>query len=261
MKKIRENLIKTFLLITLLIPITGNAQAIIGGSQIPIENAPYQVSIELNSLSGLPTGHLCGGIILSDTWILSAAHCFCGNGSTPIFSALMLTIHAGSADQTDDNVGQRIQGTSPSGTPILIHPNYDGNTLENDIALIQLSQPLQFNQYIAPIEYANSCNTALSDIDAPTDGSPGPSAFLTGWGATCNNCPTSALLYGVSIPLINRNTAMNLNSQEDPFNHTTVISNNMLAFHQIGSSVGFGDSGGPAVINKNGHKIAIGIAS
>jgi secreted trypsin-like serine protease len=263
MKKLRENLLKTFLLITLLIPITGNSQAIIGGLITSIQYAPYQVSIELNSLSGLPTGHLCGGIILSDTWILSAAHCFCQNGTaSPVFSANMLIIHAGSTDQTNDNIGQRIQGLLPGvGIPILIHPNYNGVTFENDIALIQLSQPLQFNQSVAPIQFANSCNTTESDIAAPADGSPGPSAFLTGWGGTSNGSLTpSAILRGVSMPLIDRGTAEALNLAAN-VNYTTPITDNMLAFHQIGLSVGFGDSGGPAVITKNGNKIAIGIAS
>lgn len=261
-----KKLFKVLLLISLLIPTIGNSQAIIGGTQIPIEDAPYQVSIESTSSWFLPLGHRCGGIILSDTWILSAAHCFYQNDNGQPQANLptnALTIHAGSADQTDDSFGQRI-GALPSithGTEVIIHPDYNPNTNEHDLALIKLAQPLQFNHSVMPVEYANNINVIPADIDAPVNGSPGPIAFLTGWGGNCNNCQTpQALLKGVSMPLYDRTFAYNLNIAAN-VNNTYPITSDMLAFHSPGSSVGDGDSGGPAVINKNGNKIAIGVAS
>jgi hypothetical protein len=212
---------------------------ILGGAQIPIEDAPYQVSMKVNG------NHICGGSIIADRWILTAAHCIVSGGAT----AANTTIHAGSTNQTSSGTGQTIQAQT-----LFTHPNYDGGTLENDIALIYLSQPLQFNHAVVPIEYANTCNTTSLDID------PGNDAFLTGWGITCNSCPGATNLQGVTMPLISQANAMAINQAYNS-NYTLNVSGNMLPLYNIGSGAGPGDSGGPAVIENNGYQINIGASS
>jgi len=64
-----------FLFYILGVPIFINAQPIVGGSQIPITDAPYQVSIEFYDTQTQQWAYGCGGTILSDTWILTAGHC------------------------------------------------------------------------------------------------------------------------------------------------------------------------------------------
>lgn len=251
MKKIKINIAQLGLLVGLLLPTLGFSQTInippnsgptlsniLGGVQTDIENAPYQVSMKVNG------NHVCGGSIISDRWILTAAHCI-GGGTT----ASNTTVHAGSTDRTDISTGQIIQAQT-----IHVHPGYNSVTLENDIALIYLSQPLQFNHSVVPIEYANSCNTSIADI------APGNSAFLTGWGITCNTCPGATLLQGVTMPLISQANAMAINQAYNP-NYTNPVSNNMLALYNVGTGAGPGDSGGPAVINNNGYHINIGASS
>ncbi len=223
-------------------------QSIIGGTQVDITQAPYQVSIE-NPVDG---NHFCGGTILSDRWILTAAHC--------VPSATNVIIHAGSTDQTNNSIGQRIISSN-----IIIHPNYDPDIKAHDIALIELSQPLVFNHQVSPIEYANYCNTTVSDISnlgahpgAPP--SPAPVAFLTGWGLTCNHCPPATHLQGVNITWIPASQAMNLNLAYSSSYDTPITPFN-LAFYELGKAASSGDSGGPAVINKNGNLINIGVSS
>lgn len=211
---------------------------ILGGATIPISAAPYQVSMEING------GHACGGSIISDQWILTAAHCVVFGGATTSNTV----IHAGSNDQTSSG-GQNIAVDI-----IHVHPSYNTSNSENDIALLHLSTPLQFNHNVIPIEYANNCNTNSSDYAA------GNNVYLSGWGITCNTCGGATLLQGLSIPFVSNATAMALN-QAYSSSYTANISSNMLSFYNSGTGAGPGDSGGPAVIDKNGNKINLGASS
>ncbi len=252
MNKIKKPIVQIALLVGLIVPTISYSQTlnipsgsgpsisnILGGVQIDIEDAPYQVSMEVNG------NHICGGSIISDRWVLTAAHCIVMGGATNGNT----TIHAGSTDQTNNSNGQVIQAQT-----LYVHPNYNSSTQENDIALIYLSQPLHFNHSIVPIEYANSCNTTTSDVSS------GNNAFLTGWGITCNACPGATNLQGVLMPIISQTNAMALNQAYNS-NYTANISNNMLPLYNIGTGAGPGDSGGPAVIDNNGYNINIGASS
>ena len=115
-------------------------------------------------------------------------------------NASNITVHVGSTNQTNNSIGQRILAQT-----LYVHPSYNSSTLENDVALLYLSQPLQFNHSVIPIEYANSCNTTVSDISAGNNG------YLTGWGYTSNSGPVVADLQGVSMPLISQANAMAVN--------------------------------------------------
>ncbi|MDR0802874.1 DUF1986 domain-containing protein [Fluviicola sp.] len=211
---------------------------ILGGQQIPISAAPYQVSMKING------NHACGGSIISDRWILTAAHCVVLGGATTSNTV----IHAGSDNQTSS------AGQSVSVDAIYVHPSYNSSNSENDVALLHLSQSLQFNNNVMPVEYANNCNTDASDYSV------GNNVYLSGWGITCNSCGVSTYLQGLSIPFISNATAMAINLAYN-LTYTQNISSNMISFYNPGTGAGPGDSGGPAVIDKNGNKINLGASS
>merc|ERR1711892_1128573 len=54
---------------------------------------------------------------------------------------------AGAHDVRADSEPHRVEITSYEG---FTHPNWDPNTLENDIALVRLPEKIQFNDYIRP---------------------------------------------------------------------------------------------------------------
>lgn len=79
----------SFLVFTLGLTIVYSAKSqgpnIIGGTPIDISQVPWQISLELDGI------HNCGGSILNEQWILTAAHCV-----DSMVTAADLIVHAGS---------------------------------------------------------------------------------------------------------------------------------------------------------------------
>lgn len=202
---------------------------IIGGQNTIIDNHPWQVSLRT-----ITQGHICGGSIVDDDWILTAAHCVLNANPAN------LTIAAGITERTDNTTGQYRQVVE-----IIIHPNYNPNTLNNDLALLRLSQPLNFDARVKPI--ALTSNSALTN--------PGISALLTGWGLTANSGNPSLILQELEMPIISNSQANDINTG------STVVNSNMIALYQPGSAAAPGDSGGPLSVLSNGQRFLIGCSS
>ncbi len=68
--------------------------------------------------------------------------------------------------------GSNLNETSRRASQIINHPNYDGSTFNNDIALIQLSSSVNFSDYIRPV-----CLAAAGSVFGG-----GTESWVTGWG-------------------------------------------------------------------------------
>lgn len=72
---------------------------------------------------------------------------------------------------------QNLEGDNPNEVSrdvaqIVLHPNYDSDSSDNDIALLKLSSPVSFTDYIRPVCLAASDSVFNSDTDS----------WVTGWG-------------------------------------------------------------------------------
>jgi len=143
---------------------------IVNGRAASANEWPWQVQIRRNG------AHLCGGMIVSRDWVLTAAHCvwdLFGPADRAAFS-IVAGEHVLSAASANEQ--QR------TAAEIVIHPNYGGarrigDTIHlasqlNDAALIRLNQPLSLNSRVASI--------ALSNAYLPA----GTEVWATGWGLT-----------------------------------------------------------------------------
>lgn len=99
---------------------------IVGGETAGIATWSWTVSLSIAS------NYLCSGSILSSSWIITAAHCVYDTIGSSII------VYAGS------NI--RWTGTqSRSVSRVIVHSKYNSANYTNDIALLQLTTPLDMN--------------------------------------------------------------------------------------------------------------------
>ncbi|KAH8327762.1 hypothetical protein KR074_012451, partial [Drosophila pseudoananassae] len=198
---------------------------IVGGTHVPIEDVPWQVALLINN------EHECGGSIYNEWIILTAAHCVYRKSSKYV------TIRAGSSLKNFG--GQHVKVSK-----ISIHKEYNDTSLENDIALLLLENPLDTNStVIKPIELA---------LETPN---PETNVLVTGWGSMyeipLNFSPQ--ILLGVNLTVVDTASCRQKYKRElDIFVPKTVV-----CAHQCGKSPCRGDSGGPLVTWPNPKLVGI----
>jgi prostatin (serine protease 8) len=135
---------------------------ITNGRDANVGEFPHQISLQWSALGGAYQ-HVCGGSILTESWILTAGHCI-----TEIQPAGEMKVHAGIVKL----VGDVNQWQEANVVERIVHPDYQGGVNPNDIALLRLATPLVFNDLVKP-------------IGLPTAGAiPEGATVLSGWGST-----------------------------------------------------------------------------
>jgi len=188
---------------------------IVGGSFAIPNSWPWQVSLFSGSF-------FCGGSIINNQWILTAAHCQ--------VSTTNLIIRTGDHDISTSTDGE----TSHRASRWISHPSYNGNTLVNDIALIRLNAPITFSNRASPV--------CLPGGRRPVVGQLG---VVTGWGTTAadGNGQISNILKQVVIPILPSSAATALYGSLP----STQIYAGTISNTNPGDSCQ-GDSGGPFVL-------------
>ncbi|XP_058804495.1 transmembrane protease serine 9-like [Phymastichus coffea] len=122
---------------------------IVGGYKTTISEHPYQVFLRYNGR------YRCGGAILSEEWIITAAHCL-----KSVFPS-SLSIKAGSSTLSG-------RGQVKTAREIIVHEDYSARESDYDIAVIQLESPLQFNRNVQPIDLASHSDDYSDGSEATT---------------------------------------------------------------------------------------------
>lgn len=216
--------------------VSGNAFAghteIVGGTDAIKNEFPFLVSIQ----SVKEGGHYCGGSLVSDNWVLTAAHCVYTDQKEDL--SVVLGLH-NQDDRSDTEVF--------SVEDVIVHPKYNNQDLEFDIALIKMSGhsklvPVQMNDKELNV-------TPVSKLHA----------WVSGWGMKHqNDFQIPKVLQKVELPLV---------SQEEcnkPASYDGSIKDSMLCagFKQGGKDSCQCDSGGPLFLrSENNDFKLIGIVS
>ena len=138
---------------------------IVGGVDAQSGDAPWQVALVRSSQQrDIFQGQFCGGSFVSPSWIVTAAHCVDDlvAKDVKVWSGTITLPTTSSSIKALQRSGAVLSGVSQ----IVVHPAWDAETLENDVALLRLSKPVR-----------NAVSIAL-----PRDELTGFSATLTGWG-------------------------------------------------------------------------------
>ncbi|NXO53051.1 ENTK Enteropeptidase, partial [Aramus guarauna] len=137
-----------------------NGPKIVGGSDARKEAWPWIVSLHFNSRP------VCGASLVSDEWLVTAAHCVYGRQLKPSQWKAVLGLY----DQSDitqlSTVVQNID-------QIVINPHYMKHTKDSDIALMHLQYKVQYTDYIQPICLPEKNQQFL----------PGINCSIAGWGS------------------------------------------------------------------------------
>uniref|UniRef100_A0A1I8NEJ2 Uncharacterized protein n=1 Tax=Musca domestica TaxID=7370 RepID=A0A1I8NEJ2_MUSDO len=187
---------------------------ILGGNRASEGQFPHQVLVRSTS------GTVCGGSIISEYYILTAAHCVT-YGSPPIKESTgSIIVKAGSTQLARGGQMLRV-------SKIIVHPDYDDS--ENDIALVKLEKPLKFSETIKPI--------SLAEEDPPE----GASVTVSGWGNVRDGGLKSRDLLFTTL------TAMSHKNCNELLGYAPISL--LCLAHRSGNGACEGDSGGPAVYN------------
>ncbi|XP_037809755.1 collagenase-like [Lucilia sericata] len=203
---------------------TKQSEPILSGVRASPGEYPWHVLIKKESGGSL----LGGGSVISNTWVLTAAHCL--KNKQTVF------MQFGTVEFDSNALGM-------TSTRLIIHPQFNPRSYVNDVGLVELPTPLTYNTFIQPIALVTSSEAANTNFT-------GVVTFLSGYGYYDDKVRKLSpwLLWGSEKVVYNSVCAETLGPMEDSQMCTvgyTIDKQNPCK----------GDSGGPLVWRNPSRKL------
>jgi secreted trypsin-like serine protease len=208
---------------------------ILGGVQAAPGAWPWIAALLYAKDPNVYSAQFCSGVLIDKSWVLTAAHCVQG------MSAQGIQVAVGAWDLT------AFTGSRTPVKSIRIHPQFSSTSLYNDIALVELSVPSAI-QPIALFSGESVDNTPPTLL--------GKLVTVLGWGVadSATSWYYPEILRQVSLPVVADSTCNDIYINP-------VLPSQFCAGYWEGKDACEGDSGGPAVVQVDGHWVHAGIVS
>jgi len=201
------------------------ATRITGGSETEVNEYPWMAFVSTKR------GSMCGGSLISEEWVITAAHCV-------------------STDRPEDvrvDLGQHDLYSATEAVlvrkdvaEVQIHPDWNSRTVSHDLALLRLDIPVDFSEvsHVRPI-----C------IPTGSRNFEGYSAKVAGWGKTSSSASTSRVLLEADVTILS-------NRECQATGHTVSNIKESMVCAKGEGDVGacMGDSGGPLMAQNDGGR-------
>uniref|UniRef100_A0A8C9AN09 Complement factor D n=1 Tax=Prolemur simus TaxID=1328070 RepID=A0A8C9AN09_PROSS len=188
---------------------------ILGGHEAEAHARPYMASVQVNGQ------HRCGGVLLAEQWVLSAAHCLEDTADGKV--QVLLGAHSLSQPETSKRLYD-VRRAVP-------HPDSQPDTIDHDLLLLQLSEKAMLGPAVRPLPWQR--------VDR--DVAPGTLCDVAGWGVVSHAGRRPDRLQHLLLPVLDRATC-NLRTY-----HDGTITERMMCAESNRRDSCKGDSGGPLV--------------
>lgn len=200
-----------------------NHGRVVGGLSATEGQFPWQVAI-YKSRSNSNYYFVCGGILIGNNWVLSAAHCFTESDITGLLLQFGIYDLSNPSEET-----QRRSADS-----YLNHPDYNPTTFRADISLLRFSESLSYNYYSQPVGLPSISTTVT----------PGQPCIVSGFGETRGTGTSFSVIRYAEVPIVSLATCNQWYSDIG----VTVADDHICAGYEGGGvDTCQGDSGGPLV--------------
>jgi len=207
---------------------------IVGGVVTEVNEYPWQVGIVDKGYTQV----WCGASLISDRWILTAAHCTRGESAGDIQA--LLGEHDYSSNKETNMVRVGI-------AEIINHPDYHHQTTNIDFSLLKMKKTIDFSKYshIRPICLPTDTSKDYTDF----------TATVSGWGTLSSGGSSSKKLREVDVKVLSNSDCKNKYSYPSSW-----ITSQMLCANVDGGGKDAcqGDSGGPLVTAGSGNGVTAG---
>merc|ERR1719309_1391451 len=203
------------------------AGRIVSGQEVnPRHSRPYQVYLQSCSARGCA---MCGATLLNKRYAMTAMHC--------VTEATNLVVALGEHNIRQDVENHKVQGIQVA--EVIKRPDYNTNSIDNDIALLKLSSDVEFNDNVVPACLPTDRSQQYTNWEA----------MVSGWGTTSEGGSTSDVLKETTQTILsNTDPTCVQGAQDNP------VPNSKMCGYKRGTDSCQGDSGGPLGVKEDGRR-------